>query len=94
MSGNGHGAKVRERGDNAGARTFAQTKPTAPGRRASDSDRVPGAYRLLYAAMGLGGIAAQFLITGNMLMRAAMVLGTFALLYMAVAGRVPGWWEK
>ncbi|HEU4562486.1 MAG TPA: hypothetical protein VFS20_31945 [Longimicrobium sp.] len=60
----------------------------------SDKDRVAGALRLLYAVFGVGGIAAEFLITGGWLMRVAIALGAFALLYMAVTGRVPDWWEK
>ncbi len=62
--------------------------------RAGDPDRVPGALRLLYGAMGVAGLGVQFLITAGWLMQAAIVLGAGALLYMAVSGRAPDWWEK
>jgi hypothetical protein len=55
----------------------------------SDAGRISAAQRLLHAVVGIGGVVAQFLITANPLMRGAMALGSGALLYMAVAGRVP-----
>ena len=62
--------------------------------KAGESDRVPGALRLLYGVMGVAGVGVQFLITAGWLTRAAIALGAGALLYMAVSGRVPEWWER
>lgn len=63
-------------------------------RNARDSDAISRAHRVLYAVVGGGALAAQFLITAGGLVRAVMAIGAVVLLYMAVTGRALDWWEK
>jgi hypothetical protein len=82
--------EVRERGETR-ARTFVQAEPTG---FEVDPDNIQAGYRVLYAVFGLGGVAAQLFVSGGPVVRGVMGLGSFALLYMAIVGRAPGWWGK
>jgi hypothetical protein len=86
--------EVRERGEPARARTFAQMQRRDLGRRDVEDGRVTAGLRILYAVIGLGGVVVALFIVAGWLTRGMIAVGAFALLYMAVAGRVPAWWGR